>query len=337
MFKNTLKCFLFPALLLVLVVSFVTPNSVQAAITGNNSPETAKLMGYWKYGTPDTTILPADENEAYYQSSPISTMATTRVEQPIDRLITPINLSNEEKERLVQLGFTENEIATMSLEEYNKYRDLDGELLSLEESYYKIVSDSQGNVLKTVEVSEDATLTALDQSTPTFRATASDTEETSWMKMTTTSSKLSNGNIQLKNSFIWLNNPQVALTDVVAISHSANAVKVPDTEGFSYKYTDGKGTHSVSASGTTRNDYGIAKKFNLKAIGINSPPTNHNGYISVQVKKSNQNDIRANAYGHYTHVTIGFTSTIDIKSGSISVGGTISESKMTDTMILFDY
>lgn len=66
-FKNVLKRFLFPALLLVLVVSFVTPNSVQAAITGNNSPETAKVMGYWKYSTPDTTILPEGEDEAYYQ------------------------------------------------------------------------------------------------------------------------------------------------------------------------------------------------------------------------------------------------------------------------------
>lgn len=67
MLKNVLKRFLFPALLLALVVSFVTPNSVQAAITGNNTPETAKVMGYWKYSTPDTTILPASENEAYYQ------------------------------------------------------------------------------------------------------------------------------------------------------------------------------------------------------------------------------------------------------------------------------
>lgn len=67
MLKNTLKRFLFPALLLVLVVSFVMPNSAQATITGNNSPGTANIMGYWKYSTPDTTILPEGEDEAYYQ------------------------------------------------------------------------------------------------------------------------------------------------------------------------------------------------------------------------------------------------------------------------------
>ncbi len=51
----------------MLVTSFFAPNSAEAAITGNNSPNTASLMGYWKYSRPDTTILPEGENEAYYQ------------------------------------------------------------------------------------------------------------------------------------------------------------------------------------------------------------------------------------------------------------------------------
>lgn len=65
---NTIfKRFLLPALVLVLVTSFFAPNSAEAAITGNNSPNTASSMGYWKYSRPDTTILPEGENEAYYQ------------------------------------------------------------------------------------------------------------------------------------------------------------------------------------------------------------------------------------------------------------------------------
>ncbi|MDX5484330.1 hypothetical protein NJE56_05130 [Bacillus pumilus] len=65
---NTIfKRFLLPALLLVLVTSFFAPNSAEAAITGNNSPNTASSMGYWKNSRSDTTILPEGENEAYYQ------------------------------------------------------------------------------------------------------------------------------------------------------------------------------------------------------------------------------------------------------------------------------
>ncbi|MGM0970618.1 MAG: hypothetical protein ACQEWR_18840 [Bacillota bacterium] len=67
MTKNIFKRFLLPALLFMLVTSFITPNTAEAAITGNNSPNTASSMGYWKHSRSDTTILPEGENEAYYQ------------------------------------------------------------------------------------------------------------------------------------------------------------------------------------------------------------------------------------------------------------------------------
>lgn len=65
---NTIfKRLLLPALLLALVTSFFVPTSAEAAITGNNSPNTASSMGYWKNSRSDTTILLEGENEAYYQ------------------------------------------------------------------------------------------------------------------------------------------------------------------------------------------------------------------------------------------------------------------------------
>lgn len=252
-----------------------------------------------------------------------------------EELIYPINLSDEDKTKMIELGFTEEELSTITQEEYDTYINLDGELTSVDNNYFKIITDSDGEILSTTEVSEETALIQSNESLIT--PYASNTTKTSWMSMTTTSSKLSNGNTLLKNSFKWLSSPQIALTDVIGISHSASAVKVPNTETFSYKYTDGKGTHSLGATSTVRNDKGIAKKFNLKAMGVNQSPKNHNGYISIQVKKGNKSDIRANAYGHYTHVTLGITGSIDIKTGSVSVGGNLSKSNMPSTMILFNY
>ncbi|MBE1554512.1 hypothetical protein H4683_001588 [Filibacter limicola] len=65
--KNILNRFLLPVLVLIFVFSLVAPNSAEATITGNNSAGTANVMGYWKYSTPDTTILPEGEDEAYYK------------------------------------------------------------------------------------------------------------------------------------------------------------------------------------------------------------------------------------------------------------------------------
>lgn len=189
---------------------------------------------------------------------------------PFDVIVDVIELDNEQRSHMMKLGFTNEELDTMTLEEFNKYNKLDGELTSVVNNYYKIESDLEGNVISTTVVPEDIALEQSDK--PEILSRASDTTSTSWMKMTTTSSKLSNGNTLLKNSYTWLKSPTVALTDVVGISHSSSAVKVPGTEGFAYKYTDGTGTHSLASISTTKNGQGIAKKFNLKKIGTNSPP-----------------------------------------------------------------
>ncbi|MBK3495895.1 hypothetical protein JFL43_13705 [Viridibacillus sp. YIM B01967] len=65
MLKNILKQILGFSLLLMLVSIFATPAS--ATTTGNNSINTAHNMGYWKYSSSDTTILPEGEDEAFYK------------------------------------------------------------------------------------------------------------------------------------------------------------------------------------------------------------------------------------------------------------------------------
>lgn len=63
------------------------------------------------------------------------------------------------------------------------------------------------------------------------------------------------------------------------------------------------------------------------------------GYLSFEVKKGSSNDLRANAYGHYDHITIQLSASpsIGIKTGSISVGGVTKVTKATSPMILFNY
>ncbi|MED4462543.1 hypothetical protein [Metabacillus fastidiosus] len=64
MLKNKIIHLLGFVLLLLLIPTFTNPAS---AATGNNSMDTAHNMGNWKYYLPETTILPADQNEAYYK------------------------------------------------------------------------------------------------------------------------------------------------------------------------------------------------------------------------------------------------------------------------------
>ncbi|MEY8346344.1 hypothetical protein [Niallia circulans] len=255
-------------------------------------------------------------------------------------LVEPIKLSAEQMTRLKNLGFDDYEISTMTKEEYEQVANYDSELTIKSSHFYKVEQNNDGQVTAITEVPQEvATQAATIENKNKFSIAASNPAKpkTSWMQLELSSSKLPNKNIYLRNKFKWLKNPEIALTDVVAISHSASAVKVPGTDYLNYKYTDGKGTHTLGATHTTFSDYGVAKKFNLKAIGKNKGTSNHHGYISMSVQKGNSKDIQANAYGHYSHITLGVTGTIDIKAGSISVGKAIKVSKMPDAIIKFKY
>ncbi|UOE94747.1 hypothetical protein [Alkalihalobacillus sp. LMS39] len=67
MLKVSMKQLLGLALFIVLVFTLITPVSASSTITGNNSFETAHSAGYWKFSNMGTTILPENEDAAYFK------------------------------------------------------------------------------------------------------------------------------------------------------------------------------------------------------------------------------------------------------------------------------
>lgn len=254
-----------------------------------------------------------------------------------DVIVQPINLTSDQVKQMEGLGFTKEEIDEMDEEEFEENKEYTGTVISQEEKYYKVETDYSNTINQITPVSEKEALSEISKENNTIMAHSAVTKSSSLLKMHTSASKLSNGNIKLKNSFRWLKQPQVAFKDVVGISHSASAVKVPGTANFSYAYTDGTGKHKVDAIGTKTSSTGVAKKFDLKKVGATIAPYDHHGYVSVQLKKGNKNDIRANGYGHYVHTEVGLSASVSIKTGELSVGPNIKQSKMDDTMVMFNY
>lgn len=255
-----------------------------------------------------------------------------------DPIIESVDLNTNQIYELQNLGFEDNEISSMTEEEYINFKNLDGELTEKEDSYYKVVANQQGDILESKEISEkEAENLLTKQINGNISLFATNTKTTGLLKMTLTSSKLSNGQTLLKNSYKWSKAPNIGLEDVVALTHSASAVKISGSVVSSHKYSDNLGVHTVKASATTQNSKGVAKTFDVKVIGAGVSPYDQHGYISVKVEKGNKTDVKANAYGHYVHVTLGITGTISLSSGSISVGGASKKTYMDDTMIDFNY
>lgn len=60
-------------------------------------------------------------------------------EDPEDKVHEEIIMTNEEKQNLLSLGFTEEEIENMDEEEFNQNKGLYGEVISKETKYYRVV------------------------------------------------------------------------------------------------------------------------------------------------------------------------------------------------------
>lgn len=255
------------------------------------------------------------------------------------------SLDANQKNHLKELGFSDEVIESMTLDEFTYYEEIIPEdETDSSKSVYKITSNTKGQVMKVEEFDEEQAEfqmsvenrysigTMQSCSKPTFCNSS-----TSWLSMTTSATKLSTGKILLNNSFTWLKLPNFTMTDMVGMNYNDSAVIVPSTTKFSYKYKDTLGTHSVPYKQIANNAHGIAATFNLKSYGADSPPTNHHGYLSVQIQKGNATDIRANVFGQYTHTTGTFTVSLSIRSGDISLGFLTKETKMPSTALVVTY
>lgn len=246
-------------------------------------------------------------------------------------------LSQNEINNLHHLGFSEEAAKKISLEEYNTYyKNLNAiEEPVAQEKYYKIVT----NVLepdKPEEIQEFTKAEALIEMIKEenqIKPRAIDTEKNSWLTMTLTSTKLSNGRTLLKNEFTWLKTANIALTDAVGITYGSGAVAYKDTFHFRYIFTNAYNESTYyTQKEFSSNSYGVVAKFDLKGISQKA----HTGYLAFQVE-SNGSSIKNNAYGHYTHTTIALSGSVSIKTGDISLGWATKESKVPNTMITFNY
>ncbi|KZZ84523.1 hypothetical protein [Bacillus sp. SJS] len=269
-------------------------------------------------------------------------------EEPIDNelednVIHPITLNPIERDRMLKLGFSENELNTITQEEYSNYINLSGDLVSVEDTYVKTIYNQTTDTVSAEKVTEQQALNELQMATAsaiTCRKPNDCVQNTSWMRMRTTASKTKIGSVLIKNSFQWLKNPNFTMTDAVALTHSTSVAKIPSSVKFSYKYTDTRGVHSVKPKQIIVDPVGMAATFNLKTYGSNTAPRNHNGYISYEVLPQNKYDVKANVYGHYTHTEIsilGIGLSVALKSGSMSITGVAKTTKMPDTYILFNW
>ena len=172
-----------------------------------------------------------------------------------------INMTSEQYNNLLNLGFSENEIYYMSEETFEINKDLNATLLTKNQTYYKtIYTDLNGNPLTT-----EITKNEYENQSP---MNARGTIVTEYKTMVTTISQ--NGNyFRYKVSLGWNNMPSTRSYDIIGIGFDDPVyIYSPVYFAYAYCFSDGSCTSSADYYHRTKTSTGGSVVYKLPTSNI---------------------------------------------------------------------
>lgn len=202
-----------------------------------------------------------------------------------------INMTNQEYNNLLNLGFTEDEIYYMDLTTFEENKDIEATLVSSNTKYYKTVHPTYGTDY-TVELTEEEYETE-------SQISLLGEIETEYKTMVTTISQ--NGSkYRYKVSLLWKNMPSVRNYDIIAIGFN-DEVYINSSVYFNYYHCDSSGTCY------TASDYYDKKKLSTGGSAVYKLPSSSLSLSSVlyyDVSKDTTDTITSlYMCGDYSHAT----------------------------------
>lgn len=210
-----------------------------------------------------------------------------------------IEMTNEQYNNLLELGFSENEIYYMDMETFTENKEKLATLVSKTEKYYKSVyTDLNGNSYSTEVSAEEYENQSLIQNRGYV--------ETEYKKVTATMSQLDN-QFRYKVTTAWKKMPSVRSYDIIGVGHS-DPVSIPTAVQFYYTYC------VASGDCITDRTYYYKEKTANGGTAVYKFPTSARSMTAVlyyDVSKFNENTITyLELCGDYAHATRTVSSSI---------------------------
>lgn len=218
-----------------------------------------------------------------------------------------IEMNETEYSNLLGLGFTEEEIYHMELDEFNANKNIESALEASTTKYYveTVRYDSTGRVVhsNTSEVTEEE---YNDDMILNMRSTA--TTQTTYKKMVTTIAQAGT-KYRYKVTLTWRQLPKVRSYDIIGIGIEPTLVAITSTIVFNQ-------TYCISNSCTNSNSYNSVS-YDFTGAGVSfklastSGITGLRSYFYFDVSKENPDQTLTVQYadGDYSHATSTVTST----------------------------
>lgn len=239
-----------------------------------------------------------------------------------------IEMTEQEYNNLLSLGFTEKQIDRMDSETFSENKDLEATLVSQVTKYYKTTTTTNYGVQtsETVELEKDEFNRQLQQARAT-RTIYNGQVETTYKLMTTTMSQLSTASFRYKVDLDWQQIPSTRSHDIIAIGFEPAKVALNSLINFRQDYTYSSGTTDYSLVGITKEGTnGCSATIKLPSGSLSELSS----YLYFTVRKA-YSDVTVTSHiasGDYAHATSSVSEsaaqnyTVD-HAGGINLGSSI--------------
>ena len=197
-----------------------------------------------------------------------------------------IEMTEQEYDNLLSVGFTEFQIKNMSLSEFNDNKDLHGQVEASVKKYYKTVTNTlTGKVIESREASYDEFLREKENPTRDTGFIM-----TSWIQMTNNIITISDYYKRYKADMFWMSMPPVRSYDTFAIGFNDYEIEIVSSViPLTIVYTYSDGTDITQTAGYTQ-------KITSKGAGVSFKlPSEHivglSSYMYYNVGKITSSEV----------------------------------------------
>lgn len=219
-----------------------------------------------------------------------------------------IEMTENEYNNLVELGFTEDEIYLMGNEEFQANKDIEGTLVSSEGHYYKTTTITKNGVTtSSSEIISKEQYELEKDANPQGRSIYDGIVETDYKYLRMNMTVLNDVEMRLKVTLDWLQIPSTRSNDIIGIGFEQALVELNSSVYFQQNYTNSSGSHSSVTSIPLEFSTGVTSVFDLPNGTISALSS----YMYIDVIKVDESYIVTDmdAAGDYAHATSSISET----------------------------
>lgn len=221
-----------------------------------------------------------------------------------------IEMTEQQYNNLVQLGFNENEIYQMGREEFEANKNIEGTLVSENESYYKTTTVTQNGITTSNSeiITKEEYQMEKNSNTPQIRSGYDGIVTTEYKQMRTSMTEIDQYQYRYKVTLTWLNMPSKRSYDIIGLGFEQAIVQLNSSINFQQNYTFSSGSSYSSVVCVPQQfDTGISAVFLLPSGSLNALSS----YLYYNVRKVDDDYTVTymEAGGDYSHATSSISET----------------------------